>query len=190
MDASDGYWRCSIPTHAGQRLVLSKFSMIDKVEPRASGGALGRSTDQRRWAAGVVRPVVYAYCAWLLDVFLVRDPTADDLAVERQRLQHDVEAFAILVVEDEAKVQPRNRPGLRAGSRNTPCVSVASAVLSPPWRSPVERVAMSCVSRRQGTHGLAPASADRSSGMGGDCHHTTRVTPFVNAGQLAAPLSG
>jgi hypothetical protein len=39
------------------------------------------------------------------------DPVADDLAVERERLQHDVEAAAVLMREHEADVEPEQAPG-------------------------------------------------------------------------------
>ncbi len=46
---------------------------------------------------------------------------------------------------------------------------------------------MSCVGRRQGTHGLAPTSADRSSRDDGNYRQTTRGRPLVNERGLRAP---
>jgi hypothetical protein len=42
----------------------------------------------------------------LLFGFIVRDLPADDLAIERQGLKHDVEALAVLVVEREPQIEP------------------------------------------------------------------------------------
>ena len=43
---------------------------------------------------------------WLFIRLVVRDLAADDFAVEREGLQDDVEAVAVLVREREAKVEP------------------------------------------------------------------------------------
>src|SRR5207237_7916465 len=76
------------------------------------------------------------------------DFAADDLAVERQRLQHDVKAVAVLVREGEADVEPivvlAFAPDNRVDAmRRFGCLFLRH------WNSPCRAVAMSCVSRRQ-----------------------------------------
>jgi hypothetical protein len=58
-------------------------------------------------------------------LILLGNFAADDLAVERQRLQHDVEAFAVLVREREAdivSISAEAGPGISVQSRPTPAV--------------------------------------------------------------------
>src|SRR5712691_796920 len=43
----------------------------------------------------------------LLGMLVVRDLAANDLAVERERLEHDVQTLAVLVGKHEPKVEPK-----------------------------------------------------------------------------------
>src|SRR5207253_10123731 len=67
------------------------------------GAPRGSSTAPSLTSAGRIVPSALLRC---VGAVVLGDFAADDLAVERQRLQHDIEPVAVLVREGEADVEP------------------------------------------------------------------------------------
>ena len=116
--------------------------------PARCAGLVG-AADQRRWLPWRGRPASFAARAGSAGFLVGRDLAADDLAVERERLQHDVEATVVLVREDEADVEPVVVLAL-APDHGIGAVRRLARFFVRHGNSPFELVAMSCVSRHQG----------------------------------------
>jgi hypothetical protein len=108
----------------------------------------------------------------ILGMLVVRDFATHDLAVEGQGLQHDVESFAILVVEHQAKVEPEIVLTFASDHR----IRAVRRLSRFTFLRHDHLLCADCDFLRVQalvTHGLVPASAESQFGDGGDCQHDT-----------------
>jgi len=133
---------------------------VDGHGPRNIAGAVATSTALSPLASAVLS-VSRAGLVGFADL------AADEFAVERERLKHDVVAFAVLVREHESDIEPEV---ILAFTPNDRIDAVRRLFRLLSLRHGKLLLSGCDVLREQAprTHGLAPASADRSSGNGGE----------------------
>src|SRR5207237_4055095 len=120
---------------------------------------------------------------------ILGDLTADDLAVERQRLEDDVEAAAVLVREHQAEIEPVVVLAVALDDRIGTvrrCVRLSVRHWNSPCRAGCD-VLREQAPRRDAWRLPARIAVRRN---GGDCGQRTRGWRFVKAGRLVAPCAG